>query len=147
MKKKCLWSMLTIMMVAMLSVSMSSCSKDDSDSKKTGPFAGTVWAESASKTSEQLLFYHFKSDGMYDFGPMIKGKDGKWYKHVNHTFEYSVSGDYLTMQRGEAKVKGKYEISGDYLMITLGGEASPMVYERLKGDLLDAFNHAEEIKD
>ena len=58
MKKKCLWSMLTIMMVAMLSVSMSSCSKDDSDSKKTGPFAGTVWAESASKTSEQLLFYH-----------------------------------------------------------------------------------------
>lgn len=83
-KKKCFWSLLTLMLAAMVSLSLSSCGDDDDDDGGGNPLVGT-WSCS-SHYIDRISFndgtdtYTFKSNGTYEW--KCRGWDnesGKYY--------------------------------------------------------------------
>lgn len=103
-KKKNLWSLLAIMMVAMLSLSLSSCGDDDDDEGGGGnPLVGT-WSCS-SHYIDRVSFeggtdtFTFKSNGTYEW--KCRGWDnesGKYY------YNNSLNTLTITNQKGTTLV-------------------------------------------
>ena len=98
-KKKCFWSLLTLMLVAMVSLSLSSCGDDDDDDGGGNPLVGT-WSCS-SHYIDRVSYdggtdtYTFKSNGTYEW--KCRGWDnesGKYY------YNNSLSTLTITNQKG-----------------------------------------------
>ena len=98
-KKKCFWSLLTLMLLAMTSLSLSSCGDDDDDDGGGNPLVGT-WSCS-SHYIDRVSYdggtdtYTFKSNGTYEW--KCRGWDnesGKYY------YNNSLSTLTITNQKG-----------------------------------------------
>ena len=88
MNKKKLWSMMAIMMVAMLSISLASCGDDDDN----GNVIVGEWQECNSKgvfrndaSDDEVLHLSFRANGTGDFWSVSKGKEDAY----KYSFEYS----------------------------------------------------------
>lgn len=103
MRKKNLWSMMVIFMAAMLSVSFSSCSKDDDDS-----------SEDAPKSITLQVFFNGSHSNAYPCSFLIYEYSEDNERVGNHTFDVvsqyqSVS---YSMSSKTTKVKIYYESNG-----------------------------------
>ena len=95
MNKKYLWSMLTIVMAAMLSISLTSCgSDDDADNNRNSSFLVGEWQECNSKgvfkdddTDEDVHHARFRANGTGDYWSVTKGKEDSH----KYSFTYSIS--------------------------------------------------------
>ena len=98
MNKKKSWSMMAIMMVAMLSISLASCGDDDDNGnvivgewQDSNVFVGE-WQECNSKgvfrndaSDDEVLHLSFRANGTGDFWSVSKGKEDAY----KYSFEYS----------------------------------------------------------
>ena len=95
MNKKYLGSILTIVMAAMLSISLTSCgSDDDADNNRNSSFLVGEWQECNSKgvfkdddTDEEVHHARFRANGTGDYWSVTKGKEDSH----NSSFTYSIS--------------------------------------------------------
>ena len=91
MNKKNLWSMMAILVIAMLSISLASCGSDD-DNNEDGSFLVGEWYECDSKgvlrndaTEEEVYHLRLRANGTGDFWSVSKGKEDAY----KYSFEYS----------------------------------------------------------
>ena len=90
-----LGSILTIVMAAMLSISLTSCgSDDDADNNRNSSFLVGEWQECNSKgvfkddaTDEEVHHARFRANGTGDYWTVTKGKEDEY----KYSFEYSCS--------------------------------------------------------
>ena len=91
MNKKNLWSMMAILVIAMLSICLASCGSDD-DNNEDGSFLVGEWYECDSKgvlrndaTEEEVYHLRLRANGTGDFWSVSKGKEDAY----KYSFEYS----------------------------------------------------------
>ena len=91
MNKKNLWSMMAILVIAMLCISLASCGSDD-DNNEDGSFLVGEWYECDSKgvfrndaTEEEVYHLRLRANGTGDFWSVSKGKEDAY----KYSFEYS----------------------------------------------------------
>ncbi len=108
MKKNCLWSLLTIIMVAMLSVGFASCGSDDDEGGGSG-VSGLYYYENGggSRTA-----YNFVSSNTVEiYGDLTRNSEARWlgnkgtsfplrsgwyyWEGNKHTYSYHIVGDMV----------------------------------------------------
>ena len=121
MNKKSFWSMMAILMIAMLSISLASCGSDD-DNNEDGSFLVGEWYECDSKgvlrndaTEEEVYHLRLRANGTGDFWSVSKGKEDAYKYSVEYSSNIKGTSGKLTLtitSSTDASEIGKIE-SGD----------------------------------
>ena len=135
-KKNFLWNMLTIMMVAMLSVSLSSCSNDDDESSDS--IVGTWRLTLLDDDGIWHCQYKFNSDGTLEVKDWVEREPndyeatGKWSTNNGiislaiDEYDDFLDGNYTYVE------SYRYELKGNQLIIYDYEVAGPNVFEKIK---------------
>jgi hypothetical protein len=146
-KESIFWSILSIMMVAMQSVGLSSCSKDDDDNGGGASYSGIVgtWHRVSHECWEYekgvLVDHSQESLTSIRSFEVVKGKETGNYRDYNNVEPewieqmFGADGTFATYANGVKRVSGTYSISNDSINCVFGVYSTTAKYS-FEGDQL-----------